>query len=383
MNNLTVSIMGWYGNRNAGDEAVLAGILQHVRKISPLATINVFSNRPEETSQLHKVNGLYELPSSLWQALKTPYFWGFRRAYLPGIKVLRKTDLCIIGGGGIIADHNPQLIDAWCRKIKIALSTSKKVCLYGIGVEPLIYKSSVRKITNLFNRLDLITVRDNESKQILLDAGIENVVVAADPAFSLVQDTTLDASDIDLGFKNNVVLCPVHRFKDEDEKKYGLMHREFVSELAKKHPEIKVSVGLMFPKDSFITNYIKDISNFDKEIKLFDQHPNKIVKMFSQANAIVSTRLHGGILGALAQVPICPIVYDIKVMSFAKLLKLEDCVAEFGDGITWSKKQNSGLHLFDCYEKSISKGANHYQCHLNELISKSLQQANELEKITQ
>ena len=380
MDNLTVSIMGWYGNRNAGDEAVLAGILEHVRGISPNVNINVFSKRPEETAKLHNVNGLVDLPSTIWESLFTPYLWGYRKAYLPGIDALKKSDLCIIGGGGIIADHNPQLIDTWCDRIKLALANSKKVCLYGIGVEPLAHKRSVKMVAALFNSIDLITVRDEESKQILVDAGIKNVVLAADPAFTLKKGLVEDIQEEDLGFKDKVVLCPVHRFKGEDEKEYGLMHRKFATLLANKYPDTKISIGLMFPPDAFLAEYLKDLPNYDGHVDLFEYHPDKIIDMFSQAKALISTRLHGGILGAVANVPVCPIVYDVKVMSFAQLLKIDDLVVEFGDGITWVKKQGTGEQLFISYEKAIVR-KDDFSTSLNVLIDRSKEQITELAKI--
>jgi polysaccharide pyruvyl transferase WcaK-like protein len=50
--NLTISIMGWYGNDNAGDEAVLSGILEHIKAIPNMPNINIFSDNPNQTSYI-------------------------------------------------------------------------------------------------------------------------------------------------------------------------------------------------------------------------------------------------------------------------------------------------------------------------------------------
>jgi len=376
---LTISIMGWYGNDNAGDEAVLAGILEHLKSINSISTINVFSNKPGETADLHHVNGLWTLPSSVFEALNSPYLWGFRRSYLPGLLALNKTDLCIIGGGGIIADHNPQLIDTWCGRIKSALSRSEKVCLYGVGVEPLAHSSSKRKIQEIFPLLDLITVRDVESKGVLEECNISNVYVTADPAFSLQLD--VGTVKTNLGLKDKIVLCPVHRFKNKDEELYGNMHRDFVVNLQKEFPARRVVIGSMFPADAFLSKYLDDLPNFDGEVKLYKLHPNKIIQMFSQADSIVSTRLHGCILGIIANVSVCPIVYDIKVMSFASLYGIKNITTEFGDGVTWANNKDTGNKLFENFINCKKIDIGRHREVLDELRKKSTDQLYQLREL--
>lgn len=376
MKNINVSIMGWYGNANAGDEAVLAGILEHIRSLPINSSINVFSDNPLETTKLHHVNGLWTLTPSLISSLKSPLLWNFRHAFLPAMKVLKNTDLCIIGGGGIIADHNPKLIDTWCGRIRLALKYCKKTCLYGVGVEPLEHERSKKLVRSLFNNLDLITVRDEQSKIVLEELGINNVIVSADPALSL---SLKHVNSPDLRFKGKVVISPVHRFTGEDKENYGKMHREFAIEMRKQYPDLKISLGLMFPQDSFMEKYLSDLDNFDQSYLLYKYHPNDIIEMFSHANCLISSRLHGVILSTIANTPTCPIVYDVKVLNFSKLIGIEDIASEFGDGITWTQKQDSGSTLFHNYQKCIAASSN--QEKINKLITKSKHQANYLKKL--
>ena len=44
-----ITVLGWYGNGNAGDEAVLSCLLADLRSIRPDATLCVFSADPKDT----------------------------------------------------------------------------------------------------------------------------------------------------------------------------------------------------------------------------------------------------------------------------------------------------------------------------------------------
>ena len=50
-----VLISGYYGFDNAGDDAVLYGIISSLKKIDPLIEISVLSNHVEETKRLFQI----------------------------------------------------------------------------------------------------------------------------------------------------------------------------------------------------------------------------------------------------------------------------------------------------------------------------------------
>src|SRR3989442_746454 len=79
-----VVISGYYGFGNAGDEAVLAGILGALRSRLPHADVVVLSGNPTQTHRLHGVRAMSRITGAL-------------RA-LPG------ADLFISGGGSLIQD---------------------------------------------------------------------------------------------------------------------------------------------------------------------------------------------------------------------------------------------------------------------------------------
>lgn len=50
---LTIGVLGSYGGRNLGDEAILTGLLADLRSHEPHARIIVFSRNPEHTARAH------------------------------------------------------------------------------------------------------------------------------------------------------------------------------------------------------------------------------------------------------------------------------------------------------------------------------------------
>lgn len=350
--------MGWYGNHNLGDEAVLSGIIEQVLEVNDDVSLTVFSDDIENSKMLHKIDATWMLPPSIRSAINSPFMWSFRKAYLPGIKVLKKADLSIIGGGGIIADHAVGQIEKWCKRISLSIKHSKKTVIYGVGVEPLTRKGNQSGLLNVLNKVDNIVVRDEQSKQELESIGLSNVLVAPDHAFALPLDTysVKSISGMD-EIKGTVVLCPVHRFLGQDKEKYAEMHVDFMRHLKDNHPDVKVTLGLMFPEDNFLAHYLKDLSNFAGSVPLFKFHPKQVMVAFAQADSIVSTRLHSLILGALVNTPIIPIVYDVKVMNTARLIGLKGELAEFGDGITWRNDNcTDGETLYGIYTRLMNAG---------------------------
>src|SRR5262245_8415708 len=80
-----IGISGSYGGMNLGDEAILAVILEHMRKEID-ADIVVFSRHPEDTQRRHGVRAIPIREMHRDEVLKE----------------LSTLDLFILGGGGIL-----------------------------------------------------------------------------------------------------------------------------------------------------------------------------------------------------------------------------------------------------------------------------------------
>ncbi len=161
-----VAISGSYGGMNLGDEAILEVILRELRAALDVDVV-VFSRNSKDTEQRHKVRAV-----PIREMHKDDVF-----------EELRKLDLFILGGGGILFDG---LVEDVLRDVNWARELGIPVMVYAISVGPLKTPESKQLVVTALNKVDKITVRENEAKRILHDLGIEQEIeVTADPGLLL------------------------------------------------------------------------------------------------------------------------------------------------------------------------------------------------------
>lgn len=159
--NLRAVIFGNFGAMNLGDEAILAGEIQELRKI-PNIQITVVSRFPEEVKKLHKVNTL-----QLYKMNKV------RRE-------IKKSDIIIVGGGGLINKVERSAIGFAFQLYMLTTffflpqMYKKKLYIMGIGVyenaNPLIVKLALP----FFRYASFLTVRDFHSHEFLKKKNVVN-----------------------------------------------------------------------------------------------------------------------------------------------------------------------------------------------------------------
>jgi polysaccharide pyruvyl transferase CsaB len=165
---LTVGVLGSYGGRNLGDEAILTSLLGDLRQRRPDARVVVFSREPEHTRWAFP-----DVEAMGWQ--------GVIRDRMA--QVLRRLDLLVLGGGGILYDTEAR---RYLRLVAAAQECGVPVFGYALGAGPLTEEFDCGMAREVLQRCVEITVRDEESKLALEEAGLGcPVTVTADPALLL------------------------------------------------------------------------------------------------------------------------------------------------------------------------------------------------------
>jgi len=160
-------ISGYYGFGNVGDEAVLAGMLAALRARVPEAQITVLSGDPAQTRQVHGVAAVSRS--------------------IGAVRAIAGADVFISGGGSLIQDvTSARSAVYYLALLGLATVLARSVMVYAQGVGPL-RRWWVRKLVGLIvNRVDLVTVRDEDSRRLLQDVGVQGPIhLTADPAFAL------------------------------------------------------------------------------------------------------------------------------------------------------------------------------------------------------
>ncbi|HEY7553265.1 MAG TPA: polysaccharide pyruvyl transferase family protein [Candidatus Binatia bacterium] len=165
-----IAISGSYGGMNLGDEAILEVILSEVRTHLDVDVV-VFSRNPKDTERRHKVRAVPIREMHKDEVLEE----------------LRKLDLFILGGGGILFDGS---IEAFLRDVNWAKELEIPVMVYAISVGPIKTPESKQLVVESLNNVDKITVRESEAKRILHDLGVnQEIEITNDPGLLLKPQT--------------------------------------------------------------------------------------------------------------------------------------------------------------------------------------------------
>ncbi len=170
MKKFSVGISGSYGGLNLGDEAILQSIISQLRATVPVE-ITVFTRNAEDTARRHQVDHTVQVRDLTRLEVKPE---------------IERLDLLILGGGGILFDKEA---DVFLRELEIASQLGVKTMVYAVGVGPLNTDFSRKRVTEVLNNVDVITVREREAKKILEEIGLKReIIVTADPALLLTPE---------------------------------------------------------------------------------------------------------------------------------------------------------------------------------------------------
>jgi polysaccharide pyruvyl transferase WcaK-like protein len=169
-NMLRAAAAGYYNIKNPGKEAELAATAASLQALSPGIELTVFSKHTKEVSRVPGVRAV-----NMWNPFAVIY-------------TLLHSDIILSCGGDTFqdADGIGELITHLFLMMTARLF-AKPIVSYAQGVGPLDSFWGRRLVRSMSNRFDLITVRDQASKDCLVKIGVQipPIVVTADPIFAL------------------------------------------------------------------------------------------------------------------------------------------------------------------------------------------------------
>jgi len=175
-------LSGYYGYGNAGDEAVLAGLVVGFRAAGEREIV-ALSGSPGETQAAHGITAADR--------------------YKPGalLREIGRADLVLSGGGSLLQDvTSAHGIFYYLGVVRMAQVLGRKTMFIAQGIGPLKRTRSRRLVRSVANRLDAVTVRDAASAALLRAIGVTRpaIEVTADPAL-LLSDSPLPPAGEGLG----------------------------------------------------------------------------------------------------------------------------------------------------------------------------------------
>ena len=299
-----VLVSGYYGFGNAGDEAILMAIVESLKKLKSDIEITALSAEPSRTKNYYGINAVQ------------------RTSPIAIIREISRADLVISGGGGLLQDvTSNRSIPYYLFILYMAKKLNKKVMFYANGVGPVFRNINKRMIKCVGNMVDLITVRDEQSRKELENLGVSKppIIVTADPAFVLepIDDNTGCKMLKDL----KISLTEQHPRIGISVRPWNLnKSRKIIAEacdyLVKSHNADIIFLPMQYPKDYHESIEIVKLMKEKAKIIPESTGPREVLWLCGKMDIIFGMRLHALIFGAMTNVPLVGLVYDPKVEYF-------------------------------------------------------------------
>ena len=357
---MKIVISGYYGSKNAGDEAMLAAMLEVLREIEPNINVTVISVNPEDTRKRHHVDAV---------------------AWLNIFAIIKKifnADLLISGGGSLLQNvTSRRSLYYYLGIIFFAEMLLRPVMLYAQGIGP-IRGTFAKKLTHfIINRVNLITVRDHGSLEELKQLNImkPQVFCTADPVLAI------KPANLDIGRE---ILSRYDEDKFIDDSKtplIGIAVRRWhgwqncQAELAKSmdmivkkfHARI-IFLPMQYPEDLRAAKSVAELSNADCTILNEEYKTGELLSLVGCMDVLISIRLHALIFAGVMNVPMLGISYDPKIDRFLNSIgenplgKLdgvtsEDILSAVEQKIHLKSKQHQDMELLKNLHDKARKNA--------------------------
>jgi polysaccharide pyruvyl transferase CsaB len=298
-------LSGYYGYGNAGDEAVLAAILEALQVQKPDARFTIASGDPDSTTA--RFGSEYPLDAVPRQG---------PRALAAAIK---RCDVFISGGGSLLQDVTSlRNIVYYTSLMRFARLSRKPVAVYAQGIGPLLRPLSQKLTRAAVQNARVVTVRDEDSKSLLQRIGVRrNIEVTADPVWNLTpasNEVTSTRNGKHQTFALSLRPWPSYEF---DPARSATI-RNGLRVLKQESGAHLRFVPMQASSDSPIGELLREGS--DETVKTTDVHPRVIMATCGNCNVMIAMRLHALIFAAAQGVPCVAVNYDPKVEALAKLI---------------------------------------------------------------
>ncbi|MEU6807566.1 polysaccharide pyruvyl transferase family protein [Streptomyces sp. NPDC046831] len=306
-----IGVLGSYGGFNVGDEAILTCVLESLRAQRPGAYLVVFS-RDEAHTRAHHL-----------EADDVVAWEGVSRNNV--LDVLPGLDLLVLGGGGVLYDGEAR---RYLRLVRAAQGRDVPTFAYAVGAGPLRDGEDREMVRTVLADMDDVVVRDEESRLVLEEVGLEReVTVTADPALLLRPEPFTEVMLHDEGLPTDSRLVgmsvrePGRAAEKLDEADYHALLADVADFLVRRLDAHVVFLPMERQDVRHAHAVLSHMTAPDKGRLLHGTYsPGQVLGFMHHLDMAVGMRLHFVIFAALTGVPVLPLPYSGKVFDFARRL---------------------------------------------------------------
>ncbi|MEN6412977.1 MAG: polysaccharide pyruvyl transferase CsaB [Veillonellales bacterium] len=302
-----IVISGYYGFANAGDEAMLTAMIEVLTDLDPEVKLTVISGNPVDTRERHGVAAIHRLN------------------YPEIVRVLSHSDLLISGGGSLLQDvTSDRSLYYYLSIMMLAKKLGKPVMLYAQGIGPVrgsLAKGAMRYIGNM---VDLITVRDEGSRDELKRLKVYKppVYVTADPVVAMHPvDKQIGRSILrqhGLEGASPLVGISVREWKDWSYYKQVLAQTS--DKITAEFGARIIFLPMQCPEDLTVAQKVAGRTCRPATVLNEKYTTSELLSIIGNMDMLIGVRLHALIFAAIMHVPMIGISYDPKIDRFLETL---------------------------------------------------------------
>ena len=306
-----ILISGYYGFDNSGDDAILKAIVKDIREENSKINITVLSNNPPKTEEIYGVRAINRF--NLREILRE----------------MKNIDLFISGGGSLLQDvTSTRSLIYYLATMSLAKIYKKPVMVYANGIGPIDKKINRYLTRKILNKIDLISLRDEASREYILQLGVknDNIYVTADPVFTLLPSSEEVISKIfrdeNIPRNKKLVGISIRQWKKDDNLIEVISNT--IKYMLNTYDVNIVLIPMHYPEDLDISFEVENMVKHEGCYVMRERYSvEEIMGVIKELEIIIAMRLHSLIYAATQEVPIVGLVYDPKVEGILHSLGME------------------------------------------------------------
>lgn len=300
-----ILISGYYGFNNIGDESILRTVIDNLREKLPDVEITVLSQSPGQTAEKYGVKAARRM--NLWDIFRSVW----------------RCDMLLSGGGSLLQDAtSSRSILYYLFLLRLAQLLGKRTFIYSQGIGPIRSPRNRRYTARTLRRTDGIVVRDEKSRDLLLELGVPGglIHVTADPVIRVKRP------DAALGLK---ILeeegCPRHPGRltvgwavksRKPGKPYLREVERCILWLQEEYGAESVLIPFFYDEDAGVCEAVAAHLDGRAVCLRKKRLSEEMLSIIGCMDVLVGVRLHSLIYAAVMGVPMIGVSYDPKVESF-------------------------------------------------------------------
>lgn len=326
-----ILISGYFGFNNLGDEAILNSMIEMINELNPGAEIIVLSNSPESTKVKYNTESIY------------------RYDIFKIMSEMKRSDIFISGGGSLLQDVTSlRSVPYYLGLIFIAFIFNMKTIFFAQGVGPVRNKFYRFLIEKVLNRVDYLSVRDQDSKTFLENIGIKRnkINIIDDPVFGL---NTFNPH-LKKNKEKNIELQSIGvSVRNWHSNRYLESLADFLNKIGEKN---KISITIIpfhQGKDIEISKKLQGMLEVDSKVREYTDDLDEVNEFYRTLDLFIGVRLHSLIFSAVNEIPFIGISYDPKTDSLIEEMGYQSEIST--ENITVDKLERSYNKIIDNEDK--------------------------------